>query len=89
MEVGNIVRSLAGHDSDRFYVVVKTEEGFAWIADGKRRTLEKPKRKNVRHLQMTTQRALPQDLQTNKKIRHLLWTLNYGTPQPVTEMEEA
>ena len=32
---GSIVKSMAGHDSDRFYVVVKLEGDFAYIADGK------------------------------------------------------
>ena len=50
---GMVVRSVAGHDQDRFYVIVKTEAGYAYIADGKRRRLEAPKRKNPRHLRPT------------------------------------
>ena len=43
---GMIVRSMAGHDKNRFYVVLDLCEGDAWIADGKQRKLERPKRKN-------------------------------------------
>ena len=42
---GSVVKSMAGHDSDRFYVVVRLEGDFAYIADGKVRKLENPKKK--------------------------------------------
>ena len=50
MELGTIVYSKSGHDAHRFYVVVSQSDGWVYIADGKRRKLEKPKRKNPRHL---------------------------------------
>ena len=41
MEVkcGMIVKSVAGHDKNRFYLVVKIEENRVFIADGTRRKL--------------------------------------------------
>ena len=39
IESGLIVKSIAGHDKDRFYLVVKIEGGRAFIVDGKRRKI--------------------------------------------------
>lgn len=88
MEVGSIVRSMAGHDKGSFYVVVAMKDGFAYIADGRRRSVLNPKRKNPLHLASTAQKVPVSDAWTDKKIRHLLWELNFGTSQPVTEKEE-
>jgi len=41
----NIVSSLAGRDKGKYFFVLKIEENFALLADGKGRKLEKPKRK--------------------------------------------
>lgn len=44
-------RSLAGHDKGRLYVVTGAEEGYVLLSDGERRTLQKPKKKKVKHVQ--------------------------------------
>ena len=38
-------RSLAGHDKGNLYIIVRREEQFAWVADGRLKPLEKPKKK--------------------------------------------
>ena len=49
---GQLVRSKAGRDKDHYYLVVAdSEDGFVWLADGRKRPASEPKRKNVRHLQ--------------------------------------
>ena len=63
-----VVLSLAGRDAGQLLAVVKADENGVWLADGKRRPLERPKQKNPRHLRpldielgrdaMTTNRAL-------------------------------
>ena len=50
---GMVVKSNAGKDSGRYSVVVSCDEGFAMICDGRHRRLDKPKRKNIRHLEPT------------------------------------
>jgi ribosomal protein L14E/L6E/L27E len=76
IEAGRIVRSVAGHDKDRFYVAVKAEGGKVWIADGERRKLEKPKAKNERHLRLTAVIADAESWETNKRLRKLLGSYN-------------
>lgn len=51
VRVGQLVKSIRGRDAGQPYVVVKQDtDRYAWVADGKRRTLAAPKRKNVKHL---------------------------------------
>lgn len=50
LENGAVVLSLAGRDKGRLLVVVGNEAGSALVCDGKERPVERPKRKNYRHL---------------------------------------
>ena len=55
---GSVVMSCAGKDANGLYVVVgQLEYPYVWIADGRKYTWDKPKKKNCRHLQLlvTTQ----------------------------------
>ena len=51
IKVGSIVRSIAGHDKGSLLLVVALEKGYAYVADGKLRKIEKPKKKKLKHLQ--------------------------------------
>ena len=75
---GTIVKSGAGHDAGRFYLVVKADHDAVYIADGKRRKLSKPKRKNPRHLQKTNRIIPLKETDTDRKIRRALHDLNYN-----------
>ena len=49
--VGSIVRSKAGRDEGRCFLVLTLDgDEYALIADGDLRTVERPKRKKFRHL---------------------------------------
>lgn len=49
---GQVVISKAGRDKGRLYVVLKVEsDRYIQVADGSARTVRRPKRKNVRHVQ--------------------------------------
>lgn len=51
MEIGDIVISLKGHDKTKpFVVMAEVGTDFVLIADGKTRSVEKPKLKRKRHL---------------------------------------
>ena len=69
---GMIVKSDAGHDQERFYVIVAAEDRAAYSADGKRRKLEKPKRKNICHLKRTGATVDLSTVDTNRKLRQVL-----------------
>lgn len=44
--------SRSGHDKGRTFVVVEENEEYVWLADGVLRLLEKPKKKNKKHIQI-------------------------------------
>ena len=47
-----IAESLAGRDKGEFFFVLERTDRTVLLADGKRRTLEHPKRKNLRHVKL-------------------------------------
>ena len=51
--IGRIVRSKSGHDKGKFYVVLQAAGSFVYLIDGKLRPIDKPKRKNVKHISIT------------------------------------
>lgn len=70
--IGTIVKVSAGRDVDGYFVVVGCDDdGFLYIADGKNRKLEKPKKKNVKHLQFTKTTIDLKEF-TNKDLRKFL-----------------
>lgn len=83
IEQGSIVKSTAGHDSGRFYVALKVEGDFAYIADGKVRKLEAPKKKRLKHLSPTKSRVDTEQTATNNKLKIAL--SEYNTERPVTK----
>lgn len=69
---GLIVRSLAGHDKGSFQVVLEIQNEYAVVCDGKRRSLEKLKRKKCKHLAPTETILDEEALNTNRSIRRAL-----------------
>ena len=62
----DVVVSLAGRDKGQLFFVLDTDDLFVYIADGKGRRLEQPKRKERKHV-----RKLPQtDTRVAEKIRN-------------------
>ena len=55
--VGRVVRSRAGRDSGRLFLVVNIlDDEHLLLADGDLRKVEKPKKKKIRHLEATAHR---------------------------------
>lgn len=69
---GLVVRSKAGHDKDGFFTVLSADSKSAVICDGKRRSLDKPKRKSKIHLAVTNTVLPDSSMQTNREIRNAL-----------------
>lgn len=64
---GLVVRSLRGRDKGEFLVVLEASGCEIVVCDGKRRPLERPKRKNPIHLAATN--TLLRSMNTNREIR--------------------
>ena len=51
-EIGMLARSKAGHDKGHVYVIYNIEEAYVYLVDGNIRTLEHPKKKKKKHVQI-------------------------------------
>ena len=73
---GQIVLSLAGHDSGKLYVVLRREGACFLLADGRNRKLQNPKKKNGKHLERRSDSPLAEAIGggvvTDKMIRNTL-----------------
>lgn len=47
-----MAKSLSGHDTEQIYVIAGTDGEFVALVNGENRTLEKPKKKNKKHIQI-------------------------------------
>ena len=50
--VGMLATSKAGHDRDSVYVIIQEDGEYIYLADGQGRTVDRPKRKNKKHIQI-------------------------------------
>lgn len=57
ISVGCVVKSLNGRDEGKNFYVTQTEGEYAYLADGKGRRLEKPKKKKIKHLKVESDAA--------------------------------
>lgn len=73
---GSVVIAKAGRDKGRAFAVTGViGKREVLIADGKSRPLERPKRKNVIHLQATS--TVIDHVTTNRQLRNLLREHNF------------
>ena len=50
-ETGCLAWSLAGHDKEGIFIIIKEDAEYVYLADGRLRTVGKPKRKKKKHVQ--------------------------------------
>ena len=75
IEIGSIVLAKSGHDKGSCFVVMGLEsERYVYIANGKQRPVENPKRKNIKHREEihNAQKFEAQGEPTNKQIRRFI-----------------
>ena len=66
LTIADVVVSLAGHDEGKLFYVLEADDVFLTLADGKGRTIEKPKRKKRKH----TKKVLRSETRVSDKIRN-------------------
>ncbi|KUK10826.1 MAG: LSU ribosomal protein L14E [Clostridia bacterium 41_269] len=84
IKIGQVVRSKAGRDKGRFFIVVAVEGNRVYIADGDLRRVEAPKKKNIKHIQVTNHvvEKIAEKIKkgqnlSNKEFRRELQALGY------------
>ncbi len=70
IEKSNIVRSGAGRDKGKLFVVLAVEGEYLLLADGKSRKVESPKRKKRRHVLFVSseETRLSEKIKSEEKI---------------------
>jgi len=63
--IADVVMSTAGRDQGKLFYVIGTDPVYLTLANGKDRTLEKPKRKKRRHIQ----KVLRSETRVAEKLR--------------------
>ena len=64
--ISDVVVSTAGRDQDELFYVIAEDPIFLYLANGKDRSLEKPKRKKRKHVQ----KVLRSETRVAEKLRH-------------------
>ena len=83
MSIGQVVFAKCGRDKGDAFVIISLQDGYLYLVDGKRRTLDRPKKKKAKHVQpvnyianvITEGRAL-QDADIRKELK--LFTTRLG-----------
>lgn len=75
-EVGMLAKSKAGHDKDNVYVVVGMDDLYVYLADGRIKTMEKPKKKKYKHIQIIREKNKDIPVTDNVAIKRILKLYN-------------
>ena len=65
LNIADVVRSTAGRDQGKLFYIIGTDPVYLTLANGKDRTLEKPKRKKRKHIQ----KVLRSETRVAEKLR--------------------
>ena len=66
----DMIVSLAGRDKGQLFFVIDTDEQYVYLADGKSRKLEKPKRKERKHVEQVprTESRIAEKIRNGEKV---------------------
>ncbi len=65
LQIADVVLSTAGRDAGKLFYVLKADDSYLTLVNGKDRTLEKPKRKKRKH----AQKVLRSETRVAEKLR--------------------
>ena len=72
--VGMLAMSKAGHDKGTIYVIIREEDEYVYVADGRIRTADRCKKKNKKHIQLIkiNDRCTDIPSMTNERIKYII-----------------
>lgn len=75
--------STAGHDAGVYYLILREDDSYVYVADGRHRKINQPKRKNRKHVKRILDpsgREIPYDgiLLTDRYVRKWLGRIRNG-----------
>ena len=70
IDKSSLVVSKAGRDQGQLFYVIDADEQYVYLADGKSRRLEKPKRKKRKHVQQIprTESRIAEKIRNGEKV---------------------
>ena len=71
IEPGMLAKSKAGRDKDCIYVIISVNDEYVYLADGKKRTVCRVKKKNCKHVQPIS-RVRCSSVSDNDEIRRVI-----------------
>lgn len=71
IEKGMLAKSKAGHDKDKLYMIYEIDDTYIYLVDGDIRTIEKPKRKKRKHVQIICEKHEVSGID-NVKVKRIL-----------------
>jgi len=75
-KVGTVVISKAGRDKGKWMAVLQISGDHVLVIDGKERPIERPKRKNIKHLAPTRYEVSQYDMMFNSRLKRALYLLS-------------
>lgn len=76
LERGTVVKSSAGRDKGRLLAVMQSESGRVLVCDGKERPVDRPKSKNIRHVEPIGASITEAEMASNRDLKKALGRLN-------------
>ncbi len=71
IEIGRVAVSTAGRDKGRYFMILDIiDDQYVYIVNGELRTIDRPKKKKIRHLKLCPQvlNGIAQKLKTGAKV---------------------
>ncbi len=75
-ERGAVIRSCAGRDKGKLLAVMQNNKSSVLVCDGKERPIDRPKSKNIRHVECINASITEAQMSTNKALRKALRQLD-------------
>lgn len=72
LKKGRLVKSLSGRDKGYILAVVAADEKTVFVCDGKERPLSKPKKKNIRHIEVLDCVLEEENMLTDRALRRAI-----------------
>ena len=66
MRVGNVVQALAGKENGQIFVIVRLDDKYAYLSNGKRLKYDKPKKTSLKHVKLYDEEALTEEALSEK-----------------------
>lgn len=73
MHTGSVVMATAGKEKGQLFIVVNVADGFAFLCDGKRLKISRPKKKSLKHVKLVSEQGVrEEDIEQNERTNALL-----------------